>query len=49
MDRQSGLTIENKTLDDVENGLQIGYTIDEMVTRAENFLRGIGMVRILLQ
>ena len=45
MDRQSGLTIENKSLDDVENGLQIGYTIDEMVTRAENFLRGIGLVR----
>jgi len=44
MDRQSGLTIENKSLDDVENGLQIGYTIDEMVTRAENFLRGIGLV-----
>src|SRR5688572_32191262 len=45
MDRQSGLTIENKSLDDVENGLQIGYTIDEMVTRAESFLRGIGLVR----
>ena len=45
MDRQSGLTIENKNPDDVENGLQIGYTIDEMVTRAENFLRGIGLVK----
>ena len=45
MDRQSGLTIENKSPDDVENGLQIGYTIDEMVTRAENFLRGIGLVK----
>ena len=45
MDRQSGLTIENKSPDDIENGLQIGYTIDEMVTRAENFLRGIGMVK----
>jgi uncharacterized protein YbcC (UPF0753/DUF2309 family) len=45
MDRQSGLTIENKSVDDVENGLQIGYTIDEMVTRAENFLRGIGLVK----
>jgi uncharacterized protein YbcC (UPF0753/DUF2309 family) len=45
MDRQSALTIENKSPDDVENGLQIGYTVDEMVTRAENFLRGIGLVR----
>ncbi len=45
MDRQSALTIENKSPDDVENGLQIGYTIDEMVTRAENFLRGIGLVK----
>ena len=45
MDRQSGLTIENKNPDDIENGLQIGYTIDEMVTRAENFLRGIGLIK----
>lgn len=45
MDRQSGLTIENKNPEDVENGLQIGYTIDEMTTRAENFLRGIGLVK----
>jgi uncharacterized protein len=45
MDNQSSLTIENKSLDDVENGLQIGYTIDEMATRAENFLRGIGLVK----
>ncbi|HET6721296.1 MAG TPA: DUF2309 domain-containing protein [Chitinophagaceae bacterium] len=45
MDRQSALTIENKSPDDVENGLQVGYTVDEMVTRAENFLRGIGLVK----
>ena len=45
MDRQSGLTIENKSPDDMENGLQIGYTLDEMVTRAENFLRGIGLIK----
>ena len=37
MDRQSDLTIENKNPEDIENGLQIGYTIDEMVTRAEEF------------
>ena len=45
MDRQSVLTIENKNPDDIENGLQIGYTIDEMVTRAEGFLRGIGLIK----
>ena len=45
MDRQSVLTIENRSAADVENGLQIGYTIDEMITRAENFLRGIGLVK----
>jgi hypothetical protein len=45
MDRQSSLTIENKSKDDVENGLQVGYTIEEMTTRAEGFLRGIGMIK----
>jgi len=45
MDKQSVLTIENKSEDDMENGLQIGYTLDEMVARAEGFLRGIGLVK----
>lgn len=45
MDKLSTLTIENKNLTDIENGLQIGYTLDEMVTRGENFLRGIGLVK----
>ncbi len=54
MDTKSKLTIENKNLTDVENahpddpvgrGLQIGYTLDEMITRAEGFLRGIGLVK----
>ncbi|MGF2411624.1 YbcC family protein [Ferruginibacter sp.] len=45
MDKQSTLTIENTNLSDVENGLQIGYTIEEMVTRGEAFLRGIGLVK----
>ena len=44
MDRQSNLTIVNKNPNDQENGLQIGYTVGEMSIRAENFLRGIGMV-----
>jgi uncharacterized protein YbcC (UPF0753/DUF2309 family) len=45
MDKQSSLTIENKDPNDIENGLQVGYTIDEMVTRAEGFLRGIGLIK----
>lgn len=45
MDNQSVLTIENKELNDTENGLQIGYTVEEMAIRAEGFLRGIGMVK----
>ena len=45
MDRQSTLTIVNKNTSDIENGLQVGYTLDEMTARAEGFLRGIGLVR----
>lgn len=45
MDRQSILTIENKNTGDIENGLQIGYTLDEMATRAEGFLKSIGLVK----
>lgn len=45
MTKTSSLTIENKSLDDKENGLQIGYTLDEMCIRAENFLRGIGLLK----
>ncbi len=44
MDKHSTLTIEN-TNPEKENGLQVGYTLDEMVTRGENFLRGIGLIR----
>lgn len=44
MDQHSKLTIENEKLSDVENGLQIGFTIDEMATRAENLLKSIGLV-----
>jgi uncharacterized protein YbcC (UPF0753/DUF2309 family) len=45
MDRHSELTIENKSPGDIENGLQIGYTLDEMSARAEGFLRGMGLIR----
>ena len=44
MDTDSTLTIENRDPSEMENGLQVGYTIDEMATRAEGFLRGIGLV-----
>lgn len=44
MDKHSVLTIENKNKEDIENGLQVGYTLDEMTARAEGFLRGIGLI-----
>jgi uncharacterized protein YbcC (UPF0753/DUF2309 family) len=45
MNSSSVLSIENKNTEDKENGLQIGYTISEMVTRAEGFLKGIGLIK----
>ena len=45
MDKVSGLTIENKNPDDKENGLQIGFTIDEMAVRVEGLLKSIGLVK----
>jgi len=44
MDEFSELTIENTNPNDVEDGLQVGFTIDEMATRVENLLRSIGLV-----
>jgi len=38
------LTIENKDPSDIENGLQIGYTIPEMADIVGNLLRGIGLI-----
>lgn len=38
------LQVENKNPEDRENGLQLGFTIDEMATRVEGLLRGIGLV-----
>ncbi len=43
MAHNSHLTIENKSPDDKENGLQIGFTIPEMATRLEGVLRSIGL------
>lgn len=44
MDNMSRLTIENSNLEDRENGLQIGYSVDEMVVRVEGLLKSIGLV-----
>lgn len=45
MDKTATLSIENKDVNDRENDLQIGFTIDEMAARVEGLLRGIGMVK----
>jgi uncharacterized protein YbcC (UPF0753/DUF2309 family) len=41
----STLTIENTSLSDIEQGLQIGFTIEEMTLRVENQLRNMGLVQ----
>ena len=45
MSKEGQLTIENKSLDDRENGLQIGFTVEEMTARVEGLLRGIGLIK----
>lgn len=45
MDTTSKLTIENKNLDDVEEGLQVGFTVEEMALRVGNLLNSIGLVK----
>lgn len=45
MDTNSKLTIENKNLDDVEEGLQVGFTVEEMALRVGNLLNSIGLVK----
>lgn len=45
MDPLSQLTIENKDVKDIENGLQVGFTIPEMAQRVETLLRSIGLVK----
>lgn len=44
MDQFSTLTIENKSLTDREQNLQIGFTIEEMATRIEGLLKSIGLI-----
>lgn len=38
------LSIENRDPSEIENGLQIGFTTDEMTDRVEGLLRGIGLI-----
>lgn len=45
MDPLSQLTIENKDINDIEHGLQVGFTIDEMAIRVETLLRSIGLIK----
>jgi len=45
MDKFSKLTIENTHPDHKENGLQIGFTIEEMTNRVESLLRSIGLIK----
>lgn len=45
MDKFSKLTIECLHPDHKENGLQVGFTVDEMATRVEGLLKSIGLVK----
>jgi uncharacterized protein len=45
MDKASRLTIENRDPEHKENGLQIGFTVEEMAQRVEALLRSIGLVK----
>jgi len=44
MDKFSRLTIEHVP-DSVENGLQVGFTVEEMANRVEGLLKSIGLVK----
>ncbi len=44
MNKNAGLTVVNRDPSDMENGLQIGFTVPEMSVRAETMLRGMGML-----
>jgi uncharacterized protein len=45
MDKFSRLTIETSHPNQTENGLQVGFTVEEMATRVENLLKSIGLVK----
>ncbi len=40
----STLTIENQSIEDIEDGLQVGFTLEEMTIRVYNLLNSIGLV-----
>lgn len=44
MGKEADLQIENQGLDQIENGLQVGFTIQEMADRVMGLFKGIGMV-----
>lgn len=44
MDVKGKLLIENQDPNHIENGLQVGYTIEEMVDIVSSLLKGIGLV-----
>ena len=45
MNMQGQLTVENKAVTDIENGLQIGFTIEEMAIRVASLLNGIALTK----
>ncbi|OYU95589.1 MAG: DUF2309 domain-containing protein [Bacteroidetes bacterium B1(2017)] len=45
MDRNATLSVENRHVSHHENGLQVGFTIEEMVDRVEGLLKSIGLVK----
>ena len=45
MNGNGKLTVENKDLTDRENGLQIGFTVQEMATRVAGLLNGIALTK----
>ena len=44
MDKVATLSIENTDTNHIENGLQVGFTVNEMATRVEGQLRSIGLI-----
>lgn len=44
MNKQSELSIENKKDEKTQEGLQVGFKIEEMADRVENLLKSIGLV-----
>ncbi len=49
MDKSASLTIENKHPEDRENGLQIGFTVEEMANRTETLLKSTGLMKDFAQ